>query len=208
MLYWFKIQANKSARVILSPHFTSSEVLDIIHCYWKRYLKLIPDVPSLPTIGGTLMIHLAAMSTGFHQELRARGKSEETTTQLFYEIAWKIYQKMGSFCWWLAGWSNRSSYVKLLRATKLFRAFPFNSPAYRWKDVEVENNVVGFDCLKCSVAEYFQTKGLSRFCVNTWCALDFPLAEIWDARLERTGSIAGGASKCDFRWVTKPKKNI
>lgn len=206
MLYWFKIQAAKATKSVLAPYFNRDEVLDILHSYWQRYLMLKSDVPAMPTLGSSLMIHLSAMSTGFYQELISRGKSEEMTTQLFYNIAWKVYQKMGRFAWWLAKSRSRKTYKRLLTATKLFRAFPFNSPAYRWKDVKTDKNVVGFDCLKCPVAQYFQPKGLSQFCVKTWCALDFPLAEIWDSQLERTRSIAGGASTCDFRWMVKPKE--
>jgi ubiquinone biosynthesis protein len=206
ILYWFKIQAAKAAKNALAPHFNSNEVHDILQGYWKRYLLLKLEVQAMPTFGGSLMIHLSAMSTGFYQELTARGKSEEITTQLFYDIAWEVYQKMGRFSWWLAGWGNQGGYARLLKATRLFRAFPFNSPSYQWKDVQAGNNVVGFDCLKCPVAEYFQTKGLSEFCTKTWCALDYPLAEMWDSKLERSGSIAGGTKVCDFRWKVKQKE--
>lgn len=206
ILYGFKIQAAKAAKNVLASHFNNNEVQDILQGYWQRYLLLKPEVPKMPTMGGSLMLHLSAMSTGFYHELTARGKDEETTTQLFYDVAWKVYQKMGKFSWWLAGRGNKTSYNKLLKATKLFRAFPFNSPSYQWKDVNTDKNVVGFDCLKCPVAEYFETKGLSKFCAATWCALDYPLAEMWNAKLERTGSIAGGAKVCDFRWYVKPTK--
>lgn len=201
IIYWFKMQAAKAAKNVLAQHFNNNEVKDILRGYWQRYLKLKPGVPKLPTMGGSLMVHLSAMSTGFYHELTTRGKDEETTTQVFYAIAWKVYQKMGKSSWWLASIVNRTAYDKLLQATKLFRAFPFNSPSYQWKDVTTEKDVVGFDCLKCPVAEYFETKGLSKFCVATWCALDYPLAEMWNAKLERTGSIAGGEDKCDFRWI-------
>lgn len=201
IIYWFKIQAAKAAKNVLALHFNNNEVQDILHGYWQRYLQLKPEVPKMPTMGGSLMLHLSAMSTGFYQELTARGKDEETNTQLLYKIAWKVYQKMGRFSWWLAGIGNRTGYYRLLKATKLFRAFPFNSPSYQWKDVKAEKDVVGFDCLKCPVAEYFETKGLLKLCVATWCALDYPLAEIWNAKLERTGSIADGEDKCDFRWI-------
>jgi len=206
IIYWFKRQAAKAAKKVLAPHFNRKEVREILHGYWQRYVQLKPEVPAISTMGGSLMVHLSAMSTAFYQELTARGKSEELTTKLFYDIAWKVYQKMGRFSWWLAGLNNRNSYNRLLKATKLFRAFPFNSPAYQWKDVPTEGNVVGFNCLKCPVAEYFQTKGLSKFCAKTWCALDYPLAEMWDAKLERTGSIASGAELCDFRWKINPNE--
>jgi len=60
--------------------------------------------------------------------------------------------------------------------------------------------VAAFNCLKCPVAEYFRSHHLSELCVNTWCKLDYPLARQWGAELERTGTIAGGAPVCDFRW--------
>ena len=204
ILYWFKIQAAKAAKNVLAAHFSNKEVQDILHGYWQRYIQLKPELPQMPTMGGSLMLHLSAMSTGFYQELTIRKKDEETTTQLFYDIAWKVYQKMGRFSWWKAGIGNRTGYGRLLKATKLFRAFPFNSPSYQWIDRPTTANVVGFDCVKCPVAEYFETKGLSKFCAATWCALDYPLAEMWNAKLERTGSIAGGAKVCDFRWNVKP----
>lgn len=206
VLYWFKVQADKAAKIVLAPQFNSNVIQDILHGYLQRYIQLKPEVPKMPTTGGTLMLHLSAMSTGFYQELTAKGKDAETTTQLFYDIAWKVYQKMGRFSWWLAGIGSRTDYDRLLKATELFRTFPFNSPSYQWKDVKVGKNVVGFDCHKCPVAEYFETKGLSRFCTQTWCKLDYPLAELWNAKLERSGSIAGGAKICDFRWKFNPNK--
>lgn len=160
----------------------------------------------MPTLGGSLMVHLAAMSTAFYQELTSRGEKKEVATKLFYDVAWKVYVKMGKISWRLSGRGNR--YQHLLKATQLVRKFPFNSPSYGWQDVDATSNVVSFNCTKCPVAEYFQLNGLSEFCVATWCALDYPLAEMWDARLERTGSIAGGAEKCDFRWTLKDKKRI
>lgn len=204
ILYGFKIQATKAAKNILIHHYKKEDVNKILHGYWQKYLKLKPEIIAQQTLGGTLMVHLAAMSTAFYEELTSRGQKEETATQLFHDIAWKVYVKMGKLSWWLAGHGNR--YKHLLKATKLFRKFPFNSPSYVWEDVDMASDIVSFNCLKCPVAEYFQAKGLSEFCVKTWCALDYPLADMWDAKLERTGSIAGGAEKCDFRWILKDDK--
>ncbi len=206
LIYWFKRQAIKAAPAVLGQYYNNEEAREILWAYWQRYLRLRSDVPAMPTIGGSVMVHLAAMSTAFYQELTARGQKEEVATQLFYDIAWKVYVKMGKFSWWVAGFGNHTTYNRLLKATQLFRSFPFNSPSYLWQDVKTGNNTVGFDCLKCPVAEYFQKKGLSKFCAKTWCALDYPLAEMWNSKLERTRSIAGGAKVCDFRWNVKPKE--
>ena len=206
LLYWFKVQASKFMRKELISLYDAETIQQILSGYWQRYQRLKPEIPAMPSVGGSVMVHLAAMSTAFYQELTARGQSEETSTQLFYDIAWKIYVKMGRLSWWLAGWGNRSTYGHLLKTTKLFRAFPFNSPSYEWKGVETANNVVGLDCVRCPVAEYFQSKGLAKSCTKTWCSLDYPLAELWHAKLERNGSLAGGADKCDFLWTVKIEK--
>jgi hypothetical protein len=131
----FKIQAATAAKKVLIYHYKSDEVKDILHGYWQKYLLLKPEILAQPTLGGTLMVHLAAMSTAFYQELISKGQKEVAATHLFYDIAWKVYVKMGKLSWWLAGRGNR--YQHLLKATKLFRRFPFNSPSYVWHDVEI-----------------------------------------------------------------------
>ncbi|MEO8416847.1 MAG: hypothetical protein ABI472_24500, partial [Ginsengibacter sp.] len=51
----------------------------------------------------------------------------------------------------------------------------------------------------------FKKFELGDVCYHTWCKLDFPLAEQWGGQLKRSGSIAGGAEKCDFRWIVNDK---
>lgn len=99
ILYWFKTQAAKSAQNILIRHYSYSEVQKILHAYWQKYLHLKSEVPIMPTLGGSVTVNLAAMSKAFYDELTARGQSEVVTSQLFYEIGWKIYVKMGKFSW-------------------------------------------------------------------------------------------------------------
>ncbi|MEP6895030.1 MAG: L-2-amino-thiazoline-4-carboxylic acid hydrolase, partial [Chloroflexota bacterium] len=102
--------------------------------------------------------------------------------------------------WFAGGAFTQDGFQRLKVATDAFRSFPFGSPAYLWQDVDAGEGVVGFDCLRCPVAEYFESHNLSELCVQTFCKLDFPLAEQWGATLERTGTIASGAPHCDFRW--------
>ena len=207
ILYWFKVQSLKSVKSELIYIFDKGTIEQILSSYWQWYQKLKPEIPLMPTLGGYITVHLAAMSTAFYQELTERGQKEDAATKLFYDIAWKVYVKMGRLSWWLAGRINQNGYSRLLKTTQLFRAFPFNSPSYEWRDVKTAGNLVGFDCLRCPVAEDFRSKGLSKFCTQTWCALDFQLAGLWHSKLERTGSIAGGADKCDFRWMLNEETN-
>jgi len=203
ILYWFKWQTAKSGRQILAQSFNRVETEQILKGYWQRYLILKPEVPLMPSLGGGIMVQLAAMSTAFYLELTSRGKDEKTVTKMFYDIAWIVYEKIGKYTWKLTRWNKKSNIDRLILATRLFRKFPFNSPSYEWSEQPSLNHTVCFNCLKCPVAAYFETKNLSKFCVETWCALDFPLAQLWNGKLERTGSIAAGAKVCDFKWLSQ-----
>lgn len=203
LTYWFKIQTRHISKSVLSSTFTEYQIKQLLDEYWKEYKTHYKKrIPKLPTLGGTLMVNLAAMSAAFYEQLKKSGLSETKSTQLFYEIAWQVYKKMGKLTWFISGLSNNNSSDKLKRATQIFRYFPFNSPSYHWQDVSSDDHTIAFNCTKCPVAEYFKELGLAEFCENTWCALDFPLANLWEGELERTGSIAGGAELCDFRWKT------
>ncbi|HNT79585.1 MAG TPA: L-2-amino-thiazoline-4-carboxylic acid hydrolase [Bacteroidia bacterium] len=201
VLFWFKVYSLRISRIQLAKHFPKKVLNDTLDSYWKKYLKLKQEVPDMPTTGGSIMVHLAAMSTAFYNELIERDKTPQEATKLFYDIAWEVYKKMGRFTWRLTDIGKSGNYNRLKKATNIFRAFPFNSPSYLWEDRKTTVNEVSFDCLRCPVAEYFQKKGLSQFCVDTWCNLDYPLAEMWNSKLIRKTTIAGGSSKCDFRWI-------
>jgi ubiquinone biosynthesis protein len=200
IILWYKMMAAKAAKKVLAPYFKEIEIKAILKGYWKCYKLLRKEIKKEPTFGGAIMVHLAAMSTAFYQELTERGISASRTTQYFYEIAWKVYRIMGIFSWNIAKIKYQNNSKRLKYATELFRIFPFNSPSFKWENIPQPDNSVCFNCTKCPVAEYFETKGLSEFCVKTWCALDFPLANMWNATLERTSSIAGGAKICNFKW--------
>jgi hypothetical protein len=135
-----------------------------------------------------------------HESLLRHGVSAAESHRLIYDIGWRIYVQMGEPPLFLASAFTRDPQKRLKLATDLFRAFPFGAPSYEWRDVPTVDGVIAFDCTKCPVAEFFGSHDASELCVQTWCRLDFPLAEKWGGRLQRTGTIAAGAAKCDFRW--------
>lgn len=206
ILIWFRIMAAKAAKKVLSTDFKPAEIKLILEGYWRSYKVLQKEIEKEATFGGTLMVHLAAMSTAFFKELTHRGISETKITKYFYDIAWSIYKIMGQVSWNISGIKHFNKSKKLLYATQLFRWFPFNSPSFNWVLIPQADSAVCFNCTKCPVAEYFETKGLSEFCVQTWCAMDFTLAESWNAKLYRNNTIAGGAKICDFKWIPNEQK--
>lgn len=144
--------------------------------------------------------HAAALVLALHETLIRHGIAAEDAQQLIYDIAWSVYRQMGEPPLLLGATFTRDPRKRLKLATDLFRNFPFGSPSYEWRDVPSGDGAVAFDCVKCPVAEFFAIHDASELCVQTFCRLDFPLAQTWGGKLERTGTLATGAERCDFRW--------
>jgi ubiquinone biosynthesis protein len=186
-------------QMLLEPH--AKEVLkttslgvsidELLSQVWERYYELEPSVAIEKSLGAVFTTHLAAATLAMHEALVQHGVSATESHRLIYDIGWRIYVQMGEPPLLLASAFTRDPHKRLKLATDIFRAFPFGAPSYEWQDILGADDTIAFDCTKCPVAE---------FCVQTWCRLDFPLAEKWGGKLLRTGTIASGATKCDFRW--------
>jgi ubiquinone biosynthesis protein len=188
-----------AARAVLASVYSEPETDRVLEEIWATYTALAHDLPAQETLGARVMVHLSAATVAAYNVLAA-GQSAAQATALIYAIAWRVYTKMGQVPWALAGLLGLPAHDRLRFATTVFRRFPFSAPSYRWQEIKAGPDTVAFNCLRCPVAEYFRSQGLSDLCVNTWCSLDYPLATQWGAQLERSGTIASGAPLCDFRW--------
>jgi ubiquinone biosynthesis protein len=202
ILFWFKVQSQRAAYKVLHDRFSKQEIQDILAKYWILYKKRKATLPQAPSLGGVITTNLAAMSLAFHEVLVSHNLRMDEATEHLFDICWIVYEKMGRYVWNVTGLISRNNHKRLLRSTQMFKSFPFNQPSYEWKDIDGIPSVVAFDNFKCPVAEYFKMQGKSDICFNTWCKLDFKLAELWNARLERFHTIADGSEKCDFRWMS------
>jgi ubiquinone biosynthesis protein len=198
---------NGPAKEILKIEFKEGFAEEILKNTWHEYKSLEVDLPKQQTLGATFTIHGACLTVALYNNLLKSGKTKEDASDLIYQIGWKIYTRMGEIPMLIAGLFSDNPHKRMELATKVFRMFPFSEPDYGFEDVATDENTVAFNCTRCHVAEYFKKFNIGDVCYNTWCKLDFPLAEQWGGRLERSGSIAGGAKKCDFRWLTDKTAN-
>jgi ubiquinone biosynthesis protein len=202
----WKTLLEADARAVLGATSLASTVDAVLAEAWDRYYEFEPSVPIERTLGAVFTTHLAALTLALYETLRRHGITAEESYRLIHNIGWRFYTQIGEPPLLLAGAFTRDPNKRLRLATDLFRLFPFGSPGYGWRDVPSAEDVVAFDCTRCPVAEFFAKHHASELCVQTWCNLDFPLAEQWGGRLERTGTIAMGAQRCDFRWHVKTRK--
>jgi len=192
-----------AVRRALRSRFLSPEIHGVLDDTFDNYERQRSRLPKEKVLGARLMVHFAALTAGFYRVLVARGVPDDEARRLTAEVTWHVYDKMAAVPWALARVTKRTPYDRLRRATGLFRRFPFGPPSYDMIDVDATANVVAFDVRRCPVAEYFRARGLKQVCVDAWCNLDVPLAKKWGARLERAGTLAQGAERCDFRWCVE-----
>ncbi|MFM0415952.1 AarF/UbiB family protein [Paraburkholderia aromaticivorans] len=193
------------ARVVLGAVFSGASLDAVLDDTWARYYELEPKESMQSNVGAVFTTHLAVATLAMHQTLLRHGVDLARSHALLHEIGWRFYTRMGSVPDLLASAFTRDPVKRLELSTRLFRTFPFGAPGYAWRDVPTHDGSVAFDCTKCPVAEYFAHHDASALCVETWCKLDFLLAAQWGGRLVTTGTIASGASRCDFRWYPDQK---
>ncbi len=188
------------ARAALADRYSGSEARAILSEAFLEYERARETLPSEDQLGPRLMVHLAALTAGFYRALVARGLEPADARRRTGRVTGAVYEQMGGVPWALSRLRGKEPRARLETATNLFRRFPFSVPGYEMVDVVAPDDVVAFDVRRCPVAEYLRAEGLAELCVETWCGLDFALAERWGARLERPQTLAGGAERCDFRW--------
>ena len=205
MNLFLKLILRPTLKTFLQSRFDNTKALSIENKTWAIYEKLATELPERKNLGGLLTLHLGAATIAFYRAFLDEGYSDDIAIEISYDLCWQIYDKIGDLPNWLVNPLPLKQNEKMKRKTDLFRFFPFGSPSYDMRDVEVDTNTIAFNVHRCHIAEYFQQQGLSNLCVKTWCNLDFPLAEKWGGYLERNSTIAGGQPIDDFNWKVQTK---
>ena len=191
------------SRSTFSPEkgrFTRADVDRIIRQLWRSYDELVPGIPWEPTLGARLNLRLACATVAAHRALVEAGVEKEEAVRLIADVAWEVCGKGAALPGLVARAFARDPVRRLRITTDLVRRFPFNPPGYVIEDVAAADGAVAFDVRRCPVADYFRSHDLGQLCVGTWCSQDYPFAEIWGGRLERSRTLAAGDDHCDFRW--------
>lgn len=158
-----------SVRRFLLTRMLRDEAGRTLEAVWRSYAESAPSVPKDEGFGPTIVLHLAAITIALHQALMDSGRNEEAVGQLVEDVAWVVYRKMGAVAWMLSRVAGKDKFQRIRAATQMFRRFPFSSPAYQFKEIAEEANVVAFDCVRCPAAQYFASKNKSALCVRTFC---------------------------------------
>lgn len=179
--------------------FTRVEVDQILEDVWQDYDQFAPLVPQEPKLGNRMNMLLACTTLACLRVMITSGIERKYAIELIGDLAWKVYQHWGGIPKFIARIVTQDPVERMRLCVNMFLRFPFTPPGYRFERESMEDGI-SLDMLRCPVAEYFQAQDASDLCFATWCNLDFPLAEMWGGKLDRTQTLVTGGSFCDFRF--------
>jgi len=193
-----------TAPKVLQGRLSASEIKRAIRNALHNYKALVKDIPPEETLGARVMVRLATATVCLYQSLQDSGLTGEEAIDKISQVNWLIYKRLTGPPWKLTGLLDRNPLARVRRAMDLFMRFPYAPPGYRMNYVEAGEDTVAFDVHRCPAADYFARHELHKLCLSAFCNLDYPLADVWKATLERTQTLAQGAAYCDFR--SRPRK--
>jgi hypothetical protein len=179
--------------------FTRAEVDRLLAAAWADFERQAAELPAEPTLGSRQNVLLACLTLSMLHALLAEGIDRDYAIELIGDACWKIYAQWGQIPRVVSRLLARDPATRLRVSVEMFLRYPFNRPGYAYTDIP-EPTGRGLDMLRCPVADYLAAQDASDLTLATWCNLDYQLARMWGGELERHGTLAGGAGRCDFRF--------
>jgi hypothetical protein len=194
------IGRNRSRTDPTAGRFTRRDVTAFASSAFERFESLVPDLPGEPTVGSRQNVMLAALTLSLLEVLQQAGVERGYAIELTGDTCWRFYRQWGQVTAAATKFMSRDPTRRLRLSVNAFLTYPFGRPGYRFDDV-IEEDGRSLDMHRCPVADFLGQRGAGDLCTGSWCNLDYALAEMWGARLVRTGTLVGGASHCDFRFL-------
>jgi ubiquinone biosynthesis protein len=164
---------------------------------------LAAKIPPQLNAGGRHLLSQSAFTIALHQALIAGGADADAATELVADVVFETNRAAHAGLHRIARFRYRDPWDRLRWQSRLLRRFYYAPPAWQLHEVAVPGGH-GLDITRCAVADYYRQLGLSDLCERTICAQDVRVADQYGTPVgitfTRTGTIAGGADRCDFRY--------
>ena len=194
---------NRNRKQPESGRITKEDINLIIEETWENYNILKQNAPFEKTLGARIMLKNGIVSLALYRAIGKVAVGEDYATELCTDILWKFYIKQIRVQRFIARFLHRKPQQQMNMLQRIFLRFPLTRPGYDWKINEM-GEVSAYDITRCPVYDYFKSQGPNEleFFRNSWCTLDFPLAEylVRGGKYERTHTLSAGDDMCDMCW--------
>lgn len=202
LLAQFK-KKEKSFRTILEAEFPV-EAESILQEMREEFNSILPR---LPYIGGeknllTENLVISAWFLSLYKALSKRGHGDDLIGDLCYRIAEDFVHKQPQWAaklqGVLAGTGLFKNMYRKLSEKSQKREYPGDF-VVQYVEGSCEHFDYGFDFTECGICKLFQAENASQFRKHM-CRIDYLTTSFNGIELIRTGTIANGHEKCDFRF--------
>jgi hypothetical protein len=195
---------NRSRIDPTAGRFTHGDAIEIVRAAFDRFDAQTPGLPvGEPTRGSRQNVVLAALTLSLLAALEDAGVERSYAIELVGDICWRFYRHWGRYTKTATRFISTDPTRRLRLSVNAFLTYPFGRPGYQFDDV-AEQDGRSLNMLRCPVADYLGHNHAADLCAGSWCNLDYALAEMWGARLERSDTLVAGAACCDFRFRALP----
>jgi ubiquinone biosynthesis protein len=188
---------------VLGPRLGERTAVQAVDAACVSFGGLAAKIPPQLNAGGRHLLSQSAFTIALHQALIAGGADADAATELVADVVFETNRAAHAGLHRIARFRYRDPWDRLRWQSRLLRRFYYAPPAWQLHEVAVPGGH-GLDITRCAVADYYPQLGLSDLCERTICAQDVRVADQYGTPVgitfTRTGTIAGGADRRDFRY--------
>jgi hypothetical protein len=191
-------------RRALITRFPTDEAERIIQQTQYEFRAMLPRLPYIGGKQNPLTTNLVACSwfLALYRVLQPRGLSDDEIGDLVYRVAGEWVKSSPR---WLGRLQSQLIKTPLLRiifgrisAQSQQRKYPGDF-VVQFVPGDGRNFDFGLDFTGCAIHKFFQAEQAGHF-AKYMCRIDYLTTSFKGIELIRTGTIANGADKCDFRY--------
>jgi hypothetical protein len=191
-------------RRALSTRFSQDETECIIQQTQDEFRALLPRLPYIGGKQNPLTTNLVACSwfLALYRVLQPRGLSDDEIGDLVYRVAEEWVKSSPRWIGRLQGLLVKTPLLRIVFGRISRQSQQQKYPGdfvVQFVPGDGRNFDFGLDFTGCAIHKFFQAEQAGHF-AKYMCRIDYLTTRFKGIELTRTGTIASGASKCDFRY--------
>ena len=191
-------------RRALSTRFSQDEVERIIQQTQDEFRALLPRLPYIGGKQNPLTTNLVACSwfLALYRVLQPRGLSDDEIGDLVYRVAEEWVKSSPRWIGRLQGLLVKTPLLRIVFGRISRQSQQQKYPGdfvVQFVPGDGRNFDFGLDFTGCAIHKFFQAEQAGHF-AKYMCRIDYLTTSFKGIELTRTGTIANGADKCDFRY--------
>ena len=165
----------------------------------RHYADLAPKLGMAVTASGRVNLRMAAYMLALYRAMRDEHVSEERATALLSHGLFRVMRQVWRAPDAIVGRLTRDHVRRARIRERIARRLYFRSPDWEMHEVSYPGRHA-VDITRCVMRDFMVSEGATELCAEVVCAQDILMAEARGDRLIRTGTLARGADRCDFRF--------